>query len=121
MRVFAVWVELATTCRFSARMTPIRANITGPPDVATSIKASIAACHSGAFDAAQIFCGKSLRERHHRVFVFFRHQFPLRRATLDGLGRVRRLALRPMHSLDIKEVADVIRLGVNLAPTALEF
>jgi hypothetical protein len=30
-------------------MTPIRANIVGPPDVATRIKASIAACHSAAF------------------------------------------------------------------------
>jgi hypothetical protein len=29
-------------------MTPIRANIVGPPDVATRIRASIAACHSGA-------------------------------------------------------------------------
>jgi len=29
-------------------MTPIRANIVGPPDVATRIKASIAACHSAA-------------------------------------------------------------------------
>jgi len=27
-------------------MIPIRANIVGPPDVATRIKASIAACHS---------------------------------------------------------------------------
>jgi len=34
--------------RFNARMTPIRANIVGPPDVATRIKASIAACHSAA-------------------------------------------------------------------------
>jgi hypothetical protein len=29
-------------------MTPIRANIVGPPDVATKIRASIAACHSAA-------------------------------------------------------------------------
>jgi hypothetical protein len=29
-------------------MTPIRANIIGPPSVATRINASIAACHSGA-------------------------------------------------------------------------
>jgi len=29
-------------------MTPIRANIAGLPDVATRIKASIAACHSAA-------------------------------------------------------------------------
>jgi len=34
--------------RFNARMTPIRANIVGPPDSATRIKASIAACHSAA-------------------------------------------------------------------------
>ncbi len=32
--------------RFNARMTPMRANIVGPPDVATRIKASIAAYHS---------------------------------------------------------------------------
>ena len=31
-----------------SRMTPIRANIVGPPFVATRIKASVAACHSGA-------------------------------------------------------------------------
>src|SRR5437868_4357562 len=37
-----------TWARFNARMTPIRANIVGPPDVATRIKASIAACHSAA-------------------------------------------------------------------------
>jgi hypothetical protein len=29
-------------------MMPIRANIVGPPDVATRINASIAACHSAA-------------------------------------------------------------------------
>jgi hypothetical protein len=34
--------------RFKARMIPMRANIVGPPDVATRIKASIAACHSWA-------------------------------------------------------------------------
>jgi len=28
-------------------MTPMRANITDPPSVATRIRASIAACHSG--------------------------------------------------------------------------
>src|SRR5437660_12251731 len=33
-------------------MTPIRANIVGPPDVATRIKASIAACHSAAWCSA---------------------------------------------------------------------
>src|SRR5437667_9215747 len=38
--------------RFNARMTPIRANIVGPPDVATRIKASIAACHSAAWCSA---------------------------------------------------------------------
>jgi len=36
-----------STRRFIARMTPIRANIVGPPDVATRIKASMAACHCG--------------------------------------------------------------------------
>ncbi len=34
--------------RFKARMTPMRANIVGPPDVAARINASMAACHSGA-------------------------------------------------------------------------
>jgi hypothetical protein len=29
-------------------MAPMRANIVGPPEVATRIKASIAACHSAA-------------------------------------------------------------------------
>jgi hypothetical protein len=33
-------------------MTPICANIVGPPDSATSIKASIAACHSDASRSA---------------------------------------------------------------------
>jgi hypothetical protein len=32
--------------RFKAIMTPMRANIVGPPDVATRIRLSIAACHS---------------------------------------------------------------------------
>jgi hypothetical protein len=32
--------------RFNALMTPIRANIVGPPKVATKINASTAACHS---------------------------------------------------------------------------
>jgi hypothetical protein len=36
-----------TTFRFKALMTPMRANIVGPPSVATRIRASIAACHSG--------------------------------------------------------------------------
>jgi hypothetical protein len=33
-------------------MMPMRANIVGPPDVATRIKASIAACHSAALCSA---------------------------------------------------------------------
>jgi hypothetical protein len=42
--VFARRVERAcSTFRFNARMTPMRANIVGPPDVATRINASIAA------------------------------------------------------------------------------
>jgi hypothetical protein len=48
MCVLAIGIEHAIDVRFSARMTPIRANIVGPPSVATRIKASIAACHSGA-------------------------------------------------------------------------
>src|SRR6476659_6160089 len=35
-------------------MTPIRANIVGPPDVATRISASIAACHSAASCSASL-------------------------------------------------------------------
>jgi hypothetical protein len=37
---------MRSTWRFNARMTPIRANVLGPPDVATRIEASIAAYHS---------------------------------------------------------------------------
>jgi hypothetical protein len=37
---------MRSTWRFNARVTPIRANVLGPPDVATRIEASIAACHS---------------------------------------------------------------------------
>src|SRR5258706_9901565 len=37
-----------STWRFKALMTPIRANIVGPPDVVTRINASMAACHSWA-------------------------------------------------------------------------
>jgi hypothetical protein len=40
-------LKTRSTLRFKAGMTPIRANIVGPPSVATSISASIAACHSG--------------------------------------------------------------------------
>src|SRR5881275_2674462 len=52
MRIFARGVKLANVPQFNARMTPIRANIVGPPDVATRIKASIAACHSAAWCSA---------------------------------------------------------------------
>jgi hypothetical protein len=38
--------------RFKALMTPMRANIVGPPSVATKISASIAACHSEAVCSA---------------------------------------------------------------------
>jgi hypothetical protein len=38
--------------RFKARMMPMRANIVGPPSVATKIRASIAACHSAAVCSA---------------------------------------------------------------------
>jgi hypothetical protein len=48
-RVFARRIEFALTCRLSAFMTPIRANIVGPPFSATSNSASTALCHSGAF------------------------------------------------------------------------
>ena len=41
-------LNVRSTVRFNALMTPMRANIVGPPDVATRIKASIAACHSWA-------------------------------------------------------------------------
>ena len=45
--------EFAEAVAFSARMTPMRANIVGPPRSATSMSASIAACHSGS--AASFF------------------------------------------------------------------
>jgi hypothetical protein len=38
--------------RFKARKMPIRANIVGPPYVATKISASIAVCHSAAVCSA---------------------------------------------------------------------
>ena len=48
-------LKTLSTFRLSARNTPIRANIVGPPDVVTKIRASIAACHSwdscSAFDS----------------------------------------------------------------------
>ena len=40
-----------STCRFRALITPIRANMVGPPRSATSMSASIAACHSGRSDS----------------------------------------------------------------------
>jgi hypothetical protein len=47
MRVFAAGIEHALDVAVSTRaFTPIRANIVGPPAVATRISASIAACHS---------------------------------------------------------------------------
>jgi hypothetical protein len=41
-------LNVRSTFRFNARMTPMRAIIVGPPSVATRIKASIAVCHSAA-------------------------------------------------------------------------
>jgi hypothetical protein len=41
-------VEAEGTWRLSSRLTPVRTNIVGPPNVAARIKASIAACHSAA-------------------------------------------------------------------------
>jgi hypothetical protein len=58
------WVSLReglnvrSTFQFNALMTPIRANIVGPPSVATRIGASIAACHSAVSCSA--FGGISL-------------------------------------------------------------
>jgi hypothetical protein len=40
-------VEHTFNAAVQALMTPIRANIVGPPNSATSIRPSIAACHSG--------------------------------------------------------------------------
>jgi hypothetical protein len=48
VRAFPVGVEHALDVRFNARMTPIRANIFGPPSSTTSISAWIAVCHSGS-------------------------------------------------------------------------
>jgi hypothetical protein len=47
MRVLSIGIEHRSTLRCSARITPIQANIVGPPR-ATSIRACIAACHSEA-------------------------------------------------------------------------
>jgi len=47
MRLLLLGIELPNvTARFKAWITPILANIVGPPDVATRIGASIAVCHS---------------------------------------------------------------------------
>ena len=48
-----------STCRFRALITPILANMVGPPRSATSMSASIAACHSGRSDSslADWLCG----------------------------------------------------------------
>jgi hypothetical protein len=48
MMIFAVRIELALDVAVQSLMTPIRANIVGPPSVATRIRASMAACHSAA-------------------------------------------------------------------------
>ena len=45
---FRVESNVRSTFRFKALTTSMRANIVGPPDVATRISASIAACHSWA-------------------------------------------------------------------------
>jgi hypothetical protein len=47
MMLFAQRIERALTVT-GALMMPIRANIVGPPSVATEIRASVAAIHSGA-------------------------------------------------------------------------
>jgi hypothetical protein len=47
-------------------MTPMRANIVGPPSIATTIRASTAACHSAAMSSAFGYArkpGLSSRER----------------------------------------------------------
>jgi hypothetical protein len=43
---FLSGLNTRSTWRFKALMTPIRANTIGPPSVATTINASMAACHS---------------------------------------------------------------------------
>jgi len=48
MMVFAIGVERTDDVSVQGRMAPIRANIVGPFSLTTSIRASIASCHSGA-------------------------------------------------------------------------
>jgi len=43
-----IFANTRSAWRFNAIMIPMRANVVGPPDVATRIKASIEACHSAA-------------------------------------------------------------------------
>jgi hypothetical protein len=43
-----IGIEYALNVSVQRSHAPMRANIVGPPSVATSIKASMAACHSAA-------------------------------------------------------------------------
>ena len=61
MRVLPRRIELPFDATMFARITPIRANIVGPPLSATSNSASVAACHSSASCSASgsrvMYCG----------------------------------------------------------------
>jgi hypothetical protein len=68
MTIFAFRIETRSTWRSRARMTPMRANIVGPPSDTTSIKAPIAACHSsgqrfGWAGGLSVAASRSLRRK----------------------------------------------------------
>jgi hypothetical protein len=96
-------LKTRSTWRFRARMTPMRANIVGALSVTTSIKASIAACHSlgqrfgwpGGFSVAMIAkfapqkttTGTSLAIRESRLNGWCRHIEEPDVTALDGKER----------------------------------
>ena len=72
MMTFALGIKDPFDVTFNARMTPIRANIVGPPFFAMRISASMATCHSGAecsaFDSFVMWLAASLKVRSCRPF-----------------------------------------------------
>jgi hypothetical protein len=61
------------SCRFNARITPIRANIGGPSRSATSISAAIAACHGIVLCLRQLGdVERRVAERHQRFPAWHR-------------------------------------------------
>src|SRR5258707_1520025 len=103
---------------FKARMTPMRANIVGPPDVATRINASIAACHSAAsclaFGSLVMYLPASSRVTSWRLrgsdIGSSNLRFHPRRSATDGLAQ-------PLHrELEVLrlEMAPAFYLGLEL-------